>query len=45
MDHVGLKIFIGDTSSAIEICHKKYDCLNVKIEPAIHFFLKKWLKI
>ena len=44
MDHVGLKRFIGDTSSAIDKCHKKYDCLNVKIEPAIFFFLKKGVK-
>ena len=44
MDHVGIKILIGDISSVIEICHKNKDCLNVKIEPAIYFFLKKGVK-
>ena len=44
MDHVGRIRFIWDISSVIEICHKKYYFLNVKIEPAIIYFLKKGVK-
>ena len=41
IDHVGHTKFTGDMYNVIKICHTKQICLDVKIEPAIFFFLKK----